>query len=110
MIHSSLTTDLSTLTTISKLSLENLAEKAIYCMSHTILEAILSKETQCEIDIDIGKLYIKLEQDQIKYKFIPSKKLEETIAFTVKNKQSPLLTKLDLGLAERIEKAYRSVL
>lgn len=110
MIQSSLSTDLSVLTNISKLSLENLADKACYCMSHTVLEALVSKEAQCEIDIEIGKLYIKLEEDQIKYKFIPSKKLEETIAFTVKNKQSPLINKIDSGLVERIENAYRCLL
>lgn len=110
MIQSCLNADLSALTNISKLSLDNLSEKSNYCISHTILECIESKDNQSEIDIGIGKLYIRIEEDQIKYKFIPSKKLEEMIAFTAKNKQSPLLNKLDSALADRIENAYKSMI
>lgn len=110
MIQSCLNNDLSLLTSISKLSLDNLSDRTAYCISHTILECIESKDNQSEIDIGIGKLYIRIEEDQIKYKFIPSKKLEEMIAFTVINKQSPLVTKLDSALSERIENAYKSMI
>ena len=102
--------DLCTITGISKLSLQNLAEKTNLCISHSMLECIQCKDPQAEIDIGIGSLYIKLEGDTIKYKFIPSKNLEETVAFAIKQKESPLTLKIDKALGERIENAYRSLI
>ncbi len=102
--------DLSLLTGVSKLSLQNLSERSVLCISHAMIECLQSKEPQCEVDIGIGNLYIKLEGDTIKYKFIPSKNLEETIAFAIQQKESPLTLKIDKALGERIENAYRSLI
>ena len=102
--------DLSVLTEVSKLSLQNLADKSILAISHGVFEGIQNQESQTEFDIGIGILYIRLEGDAIKYKFIPSKNMEETIAYTVKNKTSALAIKADRALGERIENAYRCLL
>lgn len=103
-------TDLSVLTGVSKLSLQNLCDKATLAISHGVFERIQSHEPQVEFDIGIGSLYIKLEGDSIKYKFIPSKELEETVAFTVKNNECILTNKIDKALGDRIENAYRNLL
>lgn len=105
-----LTADISTITSISKLALDNLVDKACTCICHSVHESILSKESMTSIDIGIGILYIKFEGEQIKYKFIPSKKLEENIAFTILNKESPLVFNLETTLKERIENAYKELL
>ena len=102
--------DLCTLTGVSKLSLQNLSDKGVSCISHGIIECIQNTDAQCEIDIGIGILYIKLEEEAIKYKFIPSKNLEETVAFAVKYKASPIALKADKALGDRIENAYRSLI
>lgn len=102
--------DLSTLTGVSKLSLQNLCEKANLAISHGVFEKLQSHEPQIEFDVGIGSLYIRLEGDSIKYKFLPSKELEETVAFTVKNKECALTNKVDKALGDRIENAYRRLL
>ena len=110
MIKANIAEDLCTITHISKLSLENLFEKMSLCISHSVFEATQSKENQAEIDIGIGSLYIRLEDDKIKYKFIPSKILEENIAVSLNNRISLLAHKADVALGERIENAYRCLL
>mgnify|MGYP003304975037 FL=1 len=62
------------------------------------------------MDLGIGILYIKFEGNEVKYKFIPSKKLEENISFTVLHKQSPLVFSLETALKDRIENAYKELL
>ena len=105
-----LSDDLSILTGVSKLSLDNLAERAMFCIGHNVLERLISRDNQCEIDLGIGILYIKIETDNIKYKFIPSKKLEDIIATTITHKESPISLKADKVLGERIENAYRALI
>lgn len=102
--------DLATLTTISQNALVNLNEKSLACICHCVCENILEGNSLTEIDIGIGVLYIKCEEDKIKYKFIPSKKLEENVAFTVKNKTSPVLFEVESALKARIESTYKDLL
>ncbi len=102
--------DISTLTTISKNSLYNLVEKSHSCICHAVYESLISGNPVTEIDIGIGTLYIKCEETEIKYKFIPSKKLEENVAYTVKNKVSPLVYEVEDSLKLRIESTYKNLL
>ena len=102
--------DLATLTTISQNALVNLNEKTHACICHSVCESMLEGKPLTEIDLGIGVLYIKCEEDQIKYKFIPSKKLEENVAFTVKHKTSPILFEVESALKDRIESTYKNLL
>ena len=103
-------TDISTLTAVSRLSLENLCAKANLAISHGVLEATHKLDNQIECNIGIGLLYIKIEESAIKYKFIPSRDLEDKLATTLKEKESPLILTADKILGQRIENAYRSLL
>ena len=105
-----LNSDISALTGISKLTLENINEKQILCICHSLQEKLSSKEALCSIDIGIGKLYIKLCDNEVKYKFILSKQLEDNIVFTLTNKQSPLMIEADKALKERLEATYKRLL
>ena len=102
--------DISALTFISKLSLENLSNKTIECIAHGVQEHISSNENIIEINLDFGKLYIKLEDQNIKYKFIPSKKLENAVKYACDTKESPLILQAEKKLKERIESTYRDLL
>lgn len=102
--------DLATLTTISQHALVNLNDKAYSCICHNVCESMLEGNPLTEIDIGIGILYIKCEEDQIKYKFIPSKKLEENVALTVKHKVSPVVFEVEAALKDRIESTYKNLL
>lgn len=105
-----LVTDISSITSISKLALENLVEKSCNCICHCVQESVLNQESVTSVDIGIGILYIKFENDEIKYKFIPSKKLEDCVSFTVLNKESPLVFALETALKNRIENSYKELL
>ena len=102
--------DLSDVTGIPKLTLDNLSYKACTCLGHSVYESLLKKEPLTEIDIGIGTLYIKVEGNDIKYKFIPSTKLETTVSFTIQNKESPLIVDAEKSLKTRIEKTYKELL
>lgn len=105
-----LTHDLAALTGLSILSVEKLVEKADYAICHAVQEAQLDKSNTAEIDIGIGILYIRLEADSIKYKFIPSDKLESNVRATVLYKESLLTHKLEESLKHRIERSYKELL
>lgn len=102
--------DLSILTTISRTSLEKLVNNSNWCISHNVLENLLEKNPLTSIDIGIGTLYIKLEDNLIKYKFTPSKALEDMVSSTVTSKQSPIVNELESNLKERIENTYKDLL
>ena len=102
--------DLSAITFISKLSLENLGSKLIDCVAHGVQENIAAGKNISEIDLNFGKLYIKLEESEIKYKFIPSKKLENAVRYACENMDSPLVLRAENKLKERIESTYKDLL
>lgn len=102
--------DIAVLTNISTYALEGLIEKSRCCICHSVYEDLLNRENPTEIDIGIGTLYIKCEDSDIKYKFIPSKKLEEEVAFTIRNKLSPLTMEVDATFKHRIENTYKQLL
>ena len=102
--------DLNVLTTIPLTALQDLRDQGIDCIAHSVLENILSENPLTELDIGIGILYIKLEDESIKYRFIPSKKLEDTVAFTVLTKQSPVVSRAETALKEKVESTYKNFL
>ena len=60
--------DLSVLTTIPLTSLERLSNLSTACICHTVEDSIRDNEDVSIIDVGIGKLYIKLENNSILYK------------------------------------------
>ena len=106
----SLLSDISATTGIPKLTLEKLADKSCLILADSVLENIMLKSSQSAIDIGIGVLNIKIEDSQIKYKFIPSKELDKLVVNAVNSKTSPLISKLDLTLNERISATYKELL
>ena len=63
--------DLSTITTIPKNSIDKLFEKEEWCICQNIEEQLGNKDVLTEIHIGIGYLSILLEDNTIKYKFVP---------------------------------------
>ena len=101
--------DLSVLTTIPENSLKQLFEKAEWCISDSLLESTLKGEEFLSLDIGIGKLYIKVEDDTIKYRFKPSASLTKQIKQTLKNKKSSLESTLDATVVSRILNTYKDL-
>jgi len=105
-----LTKDISILTTIKEDYLDNLIKKSEWCICSYVEETILKKENITKIDIGIGSLSILVEDNSIKYKFIPSEELENSIRTTIINDKNPLKLKLEKVLVDKITNVYKELL
>lgn len=102
--------DISTLTSVSENTLKKFIPVINYIIGHGVHEALCEKTEYVNIDLEIGELHIKIEDDSVRYRFVPSKDLEYLICNTIKTKQSPIMSKVDYDLQQRIDKAYKELL
>lgn len=102
--------DVSILTTIPKKSLDRIIEKSHSCICHSVYENLCEHELLTELNIGIGTLYIKLENENVLYKFVPCKKLDESVKETFRNKKSPLVKKVEDALSTRIVHTYKDMM
>lgn len=103
----SLRNDLSTLTTINEQTFVKLSEKIIWCISNCIEEAIKNRENEVEIDTDLGVLVINIDNKNVKYRFVPNKKLENSISNTVINERNDLTVALEESLKTKLTTIYK---
>lgn len=106
-MSSDILTDLAALTTIPLTSLERLSNLVAASICHSVEESIIEGETTTLVDIGIGKLGIKLEDNIVLYKFIPSTDFEDSIKKTVLTGESPLTLKVEAALKDKITKTYK---
>ena len=104
-----LISDLSVLTTISENSLDKLVDKSKFIICHDIQESLANKEDTTDINIGIGSIKIKVDDEGIKYRFVPSKTLEKAIMATVEEGKSPLTCEIEQALVDRIERVYKEL-
>lgn len=102
--------DLSKLTTIPESVLNKLVEKIFYCISDVIEETVIEQKKIAEIDIKIGTIYIELNLNNVRYKFIPSKEFETIVKDTVINKKNLLQDVLEKTIVNRITNTYKDLL
>lgn len=86
--------NLSKLTTIPSESINKLSKYINLIHSNNALESLLSGSDIIEVDIFEGKLIMKLDEDTLHYKFIPSDEFNKLMVDTITNKQSKLVTAL----------------
>lgn len=102
--------DISILTTIPKYALDRISLLSKYCVCHYLEDTKLKKEEVTSIDIGLGELLIKEEQDTIRYKFIPARSLEKAIIETLKTGESPLINEAENIFIDRIIHTYKDLL
>lgn len=102
--------DISILTTIPESNLKKLSKTVSDCISHYITESVLDKQDTCLIDLDIGTLVIGFENEELQFKFIPSKTLQKTIVDSVQNKESTLVQTIEDNLKDKIIFAYKNLI
>lgn len=79
------------LTTIDQSVLERLNNIVASCVVDAIYECVLkSNEDSIEIDFNFCKLIVSKSDNELRYKFVPSAKLEEDIIKAVREKRSCL--------------------
>lgn len=99
--------DIVTLNDISKTTIDRLFDIVTSCICFDLHEALLSKENCVDIDIGFGKLLMQVSDKGIRYKFIPSKTLEQGLQQVVERKEDPLQKKLEKSLSEKLLAAYK---
>lgn len=102
--------DLSNLTTIPKQSLDRLADLSELCICSTVGESIALGENVSSINIGIGTLSILACDDCVKYKFSPSKTLEDRIVNMIKTGKNPLVDEIETKIIDRIVNTYKDLL
>lgn len=104
--------DLANLSDVSENILRKFVPLINYSVAHAVHEADCEQcdDTVAEIDLEIGELQIRICSDTVKYRFIPSKELDSMICSTVRSGVSPLVTKLNNNLQEKIDKSYKELL
>lgn len=100
---------LSKLTTIPNDSLERLKNIEIMCITNDFYETLKTSNKLTTTDVGIGTLNILYDNGAVKFKFVPSAKLEEEIIQTAKGKQSKLEKTLDKSLKDSLVNTYKDL-
>lgn len=99
--------DLASITTIPLASINKILSRYQDCICYNLQQELNNITEYVELDIYIGKLLIKLLDNKIYYKFIPSSSFEEDVKETINNNESPLVSKLEKLVTEKITNAYK---
>ena len=102
--------DLAQITTIPVFSIKKIFNNLTLCIVHKVLENYLTHTTETCVDIGIGKLSIQLIDNIVKYKFIPSQKFENLLVEAIHSKQSPLVSKAEDILVDKIQNTYKELM
>lgn len=87
---------LSVLTTIPLNTLEKLGNVIECVHSDSVVTQMIEGKDYFELNTIEGKIYIKLENDTVRYKFIPNEEFDEVIKSSILTKRSKLIeTSLD---------------
>lgn len=81
---------ITTLTTIEDESLAKINNLISCCISDAVYESVLDDDAQVTIDLDFATLIISRSNNELRYKFVPSAKLEEDIVSAIKDKKNAL--------------------
>ncbi len=102
--------DLNTLTLIKSSILSRLENISENCICDYVLESTLKDDDIVPIDLGIGVLYINILDNEISYKFIPSKKLEKKLLKSRETGESQLVLDIEDKLNQRIFNTYKELL
>lgn len=105
-----LISDVSRLSNIPVATLSKIQDLEKILIAQYISESILTDESITEIDTGLGKLLIQISDSDIRYKFIPSKALDQQLINTVNSKTSPLIDKLENSIQEKIMRTYKEMI
>jgi hypothetical protein len=104
------TNDICTMTNIPKNSLINLFRKFESIIVDDVYQTQLKGDDISMIDLQIGTLYIQIDNDEIHYRFKPSDKLDSSIRETLKTGNSPVVTELGRCIQQSIFNVYKELL
>ena len=101
--------DVSILTTVQKSSIDRLCSQIVKCICYDVCEALLQNDTEICLDIGIGNLFIKVSDDDVKYRFEPSSYLDESVLESVSTGKNPIVDDIESSLLEKINITYKDL-
>lgn len=99
--------DLQTITTIPYKTLKDLFDKFQWVLCDEIETSHNKGEEFASIDIGIGEIDVCVDNDELKFRFIPSSKFEDNIKETIKSSKNPLVLNIEESLVKRIINTYK---
>ena len=99
--------DLSATTSIPISSIQKLLDRYQDILCYYLQSQLNTSNEYYELDIYIGTLLLKVVDNNLIYKFIPSTRFEKELVETLTTKESPLVTKLEQAVTDRIMDAYK---
>lgn len=109
MNKTSLIEDISNITTIPAADLTKVARKGELCICHRVSEGIAAGESIINIDVFFGNLLIKITEESVQYKFIPSKEFDRGIKGVINTGADPLISQLESAVVTTMLKAYKDL-
>lgn len=101
--------DVSVLTTIQKLSIDRLCSQIIKCICYDVCEARLQGINDLCLDIGIGNLFIRIDDDSVLYRFEPSYVLDDEIINSIKSGKNPVIDDIEESLLKKINMTYKEL-
>ena len=101
--------DVSKLTNIPKDFLDKLPPRISYSISNAIEETLIAEDGFVEYDLGFGILRLLIEDNKIKYKFVPSAELEESLLNTVRKEHNTLKSELESSLPNKVLRQYKEL-
>lgn len=101
--------DLSDLTSIPEKYLNKINTSKLYIINDGVYNSIKSSKCVEEFDIGIGTLVIGVEDNLIKYKFIPSNELDNSLKSTIKSNKNILELSLEKSLVNKVSELYKDL-
>lgn len=102
--------DSSLLSTMPKTSIDSLFDKMSLALCHAFKEDISNGCDTMTYDIGIGKIHIAVDSSSIRYRFSPSKDLEQSLVSIVSGGRSPLEVRAEEILESKIRSTYKDLL
>ncbi len=102
--------DVSLLTAIPEKTLTKLSEMTLYSICENVREDVMENKPISELNFDLFTLYIKHDEDEIKYKVVPSEKMQKYVKETVSKKLNILENTVNNTLEKKILQMYKDIL
>ena len=110
MKESDLTKKLSLLTTVDQQYIKKLFDKIPWIICDGLsCEMVSSENPSVTLSLGYGNLIISVIDDQIKYKFVPTKEFEDQVVDTVCNGFNSLAINLEKSLASKLTTIYKDL-
>lgn len=105
-----LNNELSILTQVPVNILDKLSNTSKKCILHNIHQCCLEGNDCLEVDIVYGKILFYIDDENIVYRFIPSKDFEKSIINTIESQEDPLILDIEQSLKKKILNVYKELI